>query len=101
MCEEKKLLHRLSIDLKRSIDDIKENMSWAEFTQWGTYYQEEITIHTLSLQISQLTELFYKTNFEGDVTVLDFMPNATDKQKEDAVIILKKKKIEREIMEKM
>ena len=101
MSEERKLLHRLAIDLKRSIDDIKENMTIYEFFQWAEYYKEEITIHTLSNQISQLTEYIYKANYDGDVTIYDFMPNATTEQKEEARTILKQKRIEKEIMENM
>ena len=101
MSEEHKLLHRLSIDLHRSLSDIKENMLWSEFIQWGLYYKEEVNIHTLSMQLSQLTELIYKSNFDGDVTIYDFIPNASDKQKDDARIQLRKKKIEMEIMEKL
>ena len=101
MNEETKLLHRLSIDLKRDIQDIKDNMSWSEFVSWGIYYREEVTLDTISYQLSKLTELFYRVNFDGEVTVYDFLPNSTKEQRDEALMTLKKKKIEQEIMEKL
>lgn len=99
MTNNEKVVFRLAIDLKRSVEDIKENMTMGEFKQWVEYYKDSTSIETLSIQLAKLTELFYKTKFEGDVTIFDFLPNTTETEKNDALILYKQSKIDKAMKE--
>lgn len=99
MSEDNKLLHRLAIDLKRDIEDIKDNMSMAEFLEWKEYYKSETTLETISMQLARVSEMLHTINFQGDVTIYDFLPTSTQEQKEKAKELYKSKKINDALVE--
>jgi len=92
----RKFLFKLASHLGyTTVAELENTMSYNEFLEWVDYYSfEPFGFDRIELQLSQITELLYRTNFEGDMTAIDFMISVSQEAKQTQ----KKKQVSKKVL---